>query len=56
MIPGSLVLCRGLNCRELVGDNAIPAMKVTGNPRSRGYFCEACAQRLGYPRPTKEEK
>jgi hypothetical protein len=48
-IPGSAYLCRGISCLRfvVVGHDAVPASKVTGSKRSRGFYCTECAQKLG---------
>ena len=47
-IPGSGEYCRHISCGRIVivGQDAVPARKVTGNPRSRGFYCPACWERL----------
>ena len=57
-IPGSAVSCRGPHCGVFVTvgqPDVVPAWKLTGNKRSRGFYCADCAERLGWKgchRPT----
>ena len=54
-IPGSAVPCRGPHCGRLVTVGApgvVAAGKITGNKRSRGFYCAPCAERLGYKAPS----
>ena len=50
-IPGSSVPCRASHCGRfvIVGAPAtVPAWKITGSKRSRGFYCAECALRLGH--------
>ena len=52
-IPGSAVSCRGPHCGVFVTvgqPDVVPAWKLTGNKRSRGFYCADCAERLGWRR------
>lgn len=54
-VPGSTVRCRARNCGAdcMVGQEvdflptAVPASEVTGDKKSRGWYCAPCAERLG---------
>lgn len=48
-IPGSAVPCKRCGAFVIVGrDDTVPAYKLTGNPRTRGYYHRACAVILGW--------
>ena len=46
-IPGSMEPCRKCGVMLVVGSTAVPAWKITGNKRSRGFYCDHCAEFLG---------
>ena len=45
-IPGSLEPCKRCGRFVTVGVDAEPARKVTGSPRSRGFYCGECLTHL----------
>jgi hypothetical protein len=52
-IPGSTVVCRGVNCRTqpIVAGGGIPgtaiaARKVLRDPKARGWYCRPCADEI----------
>ena len=50
-IPGSSVPCRASHCGRFVivgAPTTVPAWKITGSKRSRGFYCAECALRLGH--------
>ena len=54
-IPGSSVPCRSTHCGRFVivgWPTTVPAWKITGFKRSRGYYCQECALRLGWESPS----
>ncbi len=54
-VPGSQVECKSRLCGRLVtvGKDAVPAYQMTGNRRSRGFYCQDCWERLAIMRPVK---
>jgi len=47
-IPGSAEPCKRCGAFVIVGDpDTVPAWKLTGNKRSRGFYHRACAEKLG---------
>lgn len=65
-VPGSVVQCRKCNKYiEVPGADpsysrpqelAVPASKVTGAKRARGFYCRRCADKLGALRPKDQRR
>ena len=48
-IPGSACPCKRCGKFVIVGGvETVPAYKLTGSKRTRGYYCTACAILLGW--------